>query len=87
MKPNNGSTASVYSWRADMVWKMRRRIFNALRPLMQAEDYRRWHEWIDGFAQQTTDARCNDPGVPEATEPVDDRGHAVDERKRMGPIP
>lgn len=70
-----------------MVWKMRRKIFATTIWRMPEEQTRQLHEWIDGFAQQTTDARLNDPNVPEATEPVDNRGHAVDERKRMGPIP
>lgn len=80
MKPNAGSTASVYSWRADMIWKMRRRMFNAIRPGMQAEDYRRWHGWIDGLAKETADARCNDRGVSHAPQSVDDCCHAEHER-------
>lgn len=79
MKPKHGSTASVYSWRADMVWKMRRKIFATTIWRMPEEQTRQLHEWIDGFAKQTTDARLNDPSLPEAPERVDDRGLAVNE--------
>lgn len=45
------------------------------------EMWMKFWSWVNGFPEPTTDARANDPGVPQSPQQVDCRGHADHERE------